>query len=209
MKKSDKIKALLKISIAFLCLMGTFLYGQQRYELYCPEYLLDLRMDSLRTQIGIKEPHGNNGGKTLKYQKIFGLKNQPYCQMLQYWAFFINAKSYKDVPIKKSAMAISSCYYAKKQGVQTKYGAYRGDLIVWRKGNTSNGHIECVDTLKRNGWVVTIAGNTSNGKKENQREGNGIFNRDRNIKHPLSRILLIKGLVGFYSKKGKEGCNYE
>jgi len=165
-------------------------------------------MDSLETQVGIKEPHGNNGGETLKYQKIFGLRNQPYCQMLQYWAFWVNANDKKDVPIPKSALAISSYYYAKKNGIQTDYEGFKGDLIIWRKTGTSNGHIECIVFIfDDRGNVRTIAGNTSNGKTGSQREGNGNFKRNRNIKHPLSRLLQIKGLVGFYCDTKRE-CDY-
>jgi hypothetical protein len=52
--------------------------------------------------------------------------------------------------------------------------------------------------IRKMGWVITIEGNTANGKGKE-----GIFIKKRNVSHPISRILQIKGLVG-YNTKNKE-----
>lgn len=210
MTREKRFRIIVTIILALLiyfCFVE-LLRSQERYEIYCKKYLLELRQDSLKSQIGIKEKTGNNDGAVLKYQKPFGLRNEAYCQMMQWWAFWINAKSYNDIPIEKNPLAISSYYFAKKNGVHTLYYACKGDLIVFRNQGKTTGHVEYIDSVLQNGWVTTIAGNTSNGLTGNQREGNGVYYRHRNIKHPLSRILLVKGLVGFYSEIGKGGCNY-
>jgi len=211
MTREKRFRIIVTIILALLIYFCfcELLQSQERYEIYCKKYLLELRQDSLKTQIGIKEKTGNNDGAVLKYQIPFKLSKQPYCQMLQWWAFYVNAKSYNDIPLPKNAKAISSYNYAKKNGTATLYYAQKGDLIVFRNQGKTTGHTECIDSVSVNGWVFTIAGNTSNGKTGNQREGNGVYYRSRNIKHPLSRILLVYGIVGFYSEKGKQGCNYE
>ena len=201
---------MLAITIYFLCFVISELCGQEKYVLPCKEYLFYLRMDSLETQIGTKEATGRNDGEVYKYQKPFGLKNQPYCKMLQDWAFWVNLEVKEDAPYKFNPLAISLYGYAKKNGTKAIYYGNYGDLLIWNNAGQITGHIECIDSVMLRGNVRTIAGNTSNGKTGNQREGNGIYQRERNIKHPLSRILLMKGIVGFTIIRNiaaKQGCN--
>lgn len=183
-------------------------FAQQKFDLYCQSYLIEASRDSLFAQVGIKELTGHNDGETLKYQKIFGLRNQPYCAMGQYWCYWANAKDKVDIPFRKSANAQSYYNYAQNYGVKTKYQASIDDFIVWMISKTINGHIERIIKVGEAGWVVTIGFNTSNGKLGKQREGNGVFERKRNIYYPIGR-LLIKGLVGIKSinRNDKQGCN--
>lgn len=182
---------------AFILLNIANINAQSRYEIPCKEYLLSLRMDSLKAQVGTKEKTGRNDGDVEKYQKPFGLLHVPYCKLLQDWAFYVNLKALTDAPYKFNPLAISIYQIASKKGIKTKYAGFRGDLIVWKNKGNITGHIECIEIVFSRGWVQTIAGNTSNGKTGNQREGNGVYRRQRNIKHPLSRILQIYGIVGF------------
>lgn len=184
--------------------------SQSKYELICKPYLIELSYDSLIAQIGIREATGNNDGAVEKYQKIFSMKNQPYCQMLQYWCFYVNANKKSDIPIPKSALAISSYNYAKKYGVKVPYMPAKHDFLVYQNSGDVTGHVERIVSVGELGWVIVVAGNTTNGKTGNQREGNGVYKRERNIYHPLSRILLIKGLVGIRPVRNtamKQGCN--
>lgn len=202
--------AIIILFIAIILAITTRTEAQEKYLLPCKEYLFELRMDSLKTQVGIKEKTGNNDGEVYKYQKPFRLKNQPYCKMLQDWAFLVNLRDKKDAPYKFNPLAISLYGYAKKNGISAIYKGNIGDLLIWNNKGTITGHIECIDSVMKRGNVRTIAGNTSNGKAGSQREGNGIYRRNRNIKHPLSRILVIKGIVGFTITKNitnKQGCN--
>jgi hypothetical protein len=98
--------------------------------------------------------------------------------------------------MQRNGLAQSSYNYAKKVGVKTAYKAQVGDLIVWKRGNTSKGHIGRIVETGEMGCVITIEGNTTNGSGRE-----GIYKKKRNIKHPISRILQIKGLVGFNIKK--------
>jgi hypothetical protein len=185
-------------------------WSQLKYELKCEPYLIQLSYDSLLAQVGIKEATGHNDGAVQKYQNQFGVSRKPYCQMLQYWCFSVNAKQKSDIPIPKSALAISSYNYAKKKGYAVSYEPAIHDLLVYQNSGDVTGHVERIIETGESGWVTVIAGNTSNGKTGNQREGNGVYKRERNIYHPLSRILLIKGLVGFIpigNTAEKQGCN--
>jgi hypothetical protein len=199
-----------RIIITILLFLAFFpvweIWSNSKYELECNPVLLKLSRDSLKAQIGIKEPFGRNGGPTLKYQIPFGLHHQPYCAMAQDWCYWVNGSGM--LPWF-SPNAQAHYNYAKKHGKKVPYKPAVNDFIVWRTINSSSGHIERVDSALKAGWVITVGFNTSNGKTGSQREGNGVFPRRRNIYHPIGR-LVIKGLVGFRpveSNAEKQGCN--
>ena len=86
---------------------------------------------------------------------------------------------------------------AKKKGVLSEYIPEVNDLIVWKDKWSSSGHIERIVAVLDNGWVITVGFNTSNGLKGSQANGNGVYYRKRNLYHPLTRILIVRGLIGF------------
>ena len=201
------MKSIFPILLLLILLWNCPANGNSKYELKCDPLLLMQSRDSLKAQIGIKEPHGKNGGPTLKYQEPFGVRG-PYCAMGQDWCFWVNCG---EMLPWFSPNAQAHFNYAKKHGKKVPYKPALHDFIVWMKVHTVLGHIERVDSVLQAGWVITVGFNTSNGKTGSQREGNGVFPRRRNIYYPIGR-LVIKGLVGFKPKTShnfKEGCNYE
>lgn len=194
--------------IIIILLIPFILSAQKRFDIPCYEYLFYQSLDSLRTQIGITES-GNNGGAVLKYQ--YPYKNIAYCKALQDWTFKVNAISKNELPYPLNPLAISIYQFAEKHGIQVVYEASVGTFIIWKQSGKIYGHIGRIDTIYDNrGNVGTIEGNTSPDKKGSQREGSGVYPKHRNIKHPLSRLLQIKGLVGFkLIRNNKQGCNYK
>ncbi len=193
------------IYIILLIIMSGSAFPQTRFKLLCKVDLLNLSHQLVLSQIGIKEKTGRNDGEVEKYGNAAGFKQRiPYCYAFQYWGFKVACDElqidYGYIPIPKSGMANAAFNYAKKNGIKTTYKAKINDLITWRKSNSGSGHIARIDSVGRVGWVWTIEGNTSNGKTGSQREGNGVFYRKRNIKHPLGR-MYIRGLVGFYQER--------
>ena len=81
-----------------------------------------------------------------------------------------------------------------KRGKKTKYIAKKHDLIIWKKSNSWQGHIERVHKILPKGWVETIGFNSS--KTIDNKKIEGVFIQKRNILHPLGR-LKIRGLIGF------------
>lgn len=194
--------------LLFILLFPLVLVSQERYALKSDSLILLLSEEFASSVVGVVELTGNNDGTSIEeMQRVGGgRKGEPYCYYYQYWAFW-KAKYHLDnecrkfeIPIPKGGLAQLPFNYAKKHGQKTDYFAEKHDLIVWKKANSWSGHIERVKEVLTGGWVRTYAGNTSNGLAGSQREGNGIFIRKRNIKHPLSRILLIRGIVGYVSK---------
>jgi len=205
MKKNEKILLFwFMILIMLLLFFATVIYSQSKYELPAKQYILDYSKDTLIAQIGIQELTGNNDGYCEVYLASVNLKKgNPYCAAGQYYCFYINALNKKDIPIYKTGIANKHYTYAKFKGVKIPYKAKDNDLIIWRKKNSWQGHIERIIKVGKKGWVDTIGFNTGSG-----REGNSVLKRKRNIKHPIGR-MLIRGLIGFSSDKNnyKGGCN--
>ena len=196
-----KIKNISKIFAFFITLILMFntAISQVRYTLPCYDSLLESSHKVALEQIGTLEKTNKNDGDVVKYLQIFNLKEgSPYCAAGQYYCFLEGAKekniSKDSIPIIKSALCLAIYNDAKQRGKKTKYSPQKHDLIVWKKGDSWQGHIERVHNVLQNGWVETIGFNSSktiNGKKQE-----GVFLQKRNILHPLGR-LKIKGLVGF------------
>lgn len=178
-------------------------YGQAKWELSCPPELLNRSRANAEAQVGVKEQTGNNDGAMVrKYQQSVGLPSgSAYCAAGQYWCFQEAAKQlkipYTKIPIKKTGLANGMYADAAKHGKRVAYQPRVDDLLVWRKGKTINGHIERIVKVLGNGWVVTVGFNTSSGKAGSQDNGQGVYYRKRNVNFPLSRILFVRGLIGF------------
>lgn len=188
----------MKIIIIILSLITFSLgIGQTKFILNCNADLLDSSLDSAVSQIGIIEKTNKNDGDVEKYLRLFGLKKgQPYCAAGQYWCFYVSARELglplSEIPITKSPLAFKIFIDASKKGIRGHYQATMNDLIVWRKKNRKNGHIERVFHVSEKGNIMTIGFNSKDRKSGRQ----GVFFQKRNIYHPIGR-LMIKGLIGF------------
>lgn len=188
-----------------MLLLYSHLIPQERYVIIADKQLLLLSELFASSVVGVVEATGNNDGTLIEEMQAVGggAKGQPYCYYYQYWAFWkakeflTNICYYSEIPIPKGGLAQLPFNYAKQNGTKTSYAPEKHDLIVWKTKNSWTGHIERIKEILSGGYVTTYAGNTNNGLQGNQREGNGIFIRKRHITHPLSRTLLIRGLVGY------------
>ncbi|MCL5990708.1 MAG: hypothetical protein M1419_01220 [Bacteroidetes bacterium] len=195
-------KIFLTVSL-LLFLSVSFSYSQVKYKIPCKEVLLELSDTILKQQVGIREKTGHNDGRKVEaYLASVNLKKgNPYCAAGQYWCFdtaaFILNLSEKDIPLAKTGLANGMYNSAKKKGELSVYIPEVNDLIVWKDRWSSSGHIERIIAVLENGWVLTVGFNTSNGLKGSQANGNGVFYRKRNLYYPLTRLLIVRGLIGF------------
>ena len=193
--------------ILLIYILTLFSFSQEKFMVMTSsEQLLSASERYCLSVIGTIEATGNNDGVIIEniIKTGGGLKGYPYCYYYQYWAYEmatkeINQNSCVQVknPMVKSGSSQAMFDYAKKLNKKVPYQVAKHDLIVWKSAKSWSGHIERVKKVLGGGYVMTYAGNTSNGLSGDQREGNGIFIRKRNINHPLSRILKIRGLVGY------------
>jgi len=115
----------------------------------------------------------------------------PWCYAFQYWSF---TQVTPTPPLPRTGLVLTAWNYAKKHGHLTPYTVQVGDFINW-KYTGSRSHIERVTAIGRNGWVTTVAGNTSSGRAGGQRDGDGVYVRQRHTRHPLG-IAVIRGAIG-------------
>jgi hypothetical protein len=191
----------LLLTIVFLGFNLQFVAGHVRYELPCDVNLLSESYNCMIAQLGVLETAGHNDGPKIKeYLASVGLREgNPYCAAGQYYCFRLPCVTYgwsfSLIPIPRTGHANTMYNYAMKHGHRSKYIARVHDLIVWKYPNSGNGHIERIISVLKSGWVETVGFNTS-GRIGNQRDGNGVFKKYRNILHPIAR-MQVRGLIGF------------
>ena len=196
-----KIKSLI-IDIVVLIAIITSVKAQAKYVLPSQSKLLEASRDSTVAQIGVRERTGRNDGpKIQEYQQAVGIgRGEPYCAAGVYWCFAVScsALSYPptEIPIIRSGLANAIFSDASKRGNRGKYQPNNHDLIVWRRRNSSSGHIERVIQCGSAGWVTTVGFNTSSNTNGSQSEKEGVYRKKRNIFHPIGR-LPVRGLIGF------------
>ena len=175
------------------------LFSQVKYELKCNKELLLNSREICISQVGIKEATGHNDGERVEsYLASVGLsKGNPYCAAGQYWCFKEGARLLKLheflIPIHKTGSTYLMFNKAKQIGKKVSYKPQKNDLLFWIV--TTTGHVERIDSVLKGGWVKTIGFNTSSGTG-NQRDGEGVYLRKRNIYSPLSR-MRVRGIIGF------------
>ncbi len=178
------------------------LFGQQRYNVFVDSLLVEKSRDILFAQLGVREAGRNRGEMVDVYNKVVGLPlGSPYCQAGQYYCYWKASRDlgriYNNYPVPRNGMAISTFYLAKRTGEKSKYEASVDAFIVWKHREGASGHIERIIGVMKKGWVKTIGFNTGS---QSQDDGEGVFEKKRNIHFPLTRIKFILGIVGIIKK---------
>lgn len=174
------------------------------YELEIDSCLHSKAFEVIQGEVGVVEATGKNDGEVEKYLKVVGLgKGYPYCAAGISWSYLEAAKFYQKnrsfIPFPITAGSQVVLNHAIQNGKKVSRDLQKGDFFVWRQKDSYLGHIGVVKSLGEKGWVNTIEFNTSNNDAGNQRDGGGVWEKRRNIIHPLGR-MLVRGFVGFKNK---------
>ena len=173
------------------------LYSQTRYELKCPENLINGSYKILLEQVGKLETGNNRGIADIYNRSIGNPLGSPYCQAGQYYCYLTAAHKLGNpsmfLPLPRNGLANSTFDNAKRKGIKTRYAARKHDFIIWKSIYNYTGHIERIVEVRKGGWVKTVGFNTGSKSEDN---GEGVCYKMRNINFPLSRIKQIRGLVG-------------
>ncbi|ROL55656.1 hypothetical protein D9V84_11165 [Bacteroidetes/Chlorobi group bacterium Naka2016] len=170
-------------------------FTPEKYLLPSSLVVIDESARILAAQVGVEEVGQNRGPNIFEYQKSVGIPpGSPYCAAGQYYCFWRAVQNLNIptsyIPIKRTGLAYEIYLWAKQRGKKSTFKPLLHDLIVWRKRTGINGHIERIVEVKDKGWVETIGFNVRKGNKS------GVFQKLRNIYHPLQQMVII-GLVGF------------
>ena len=191
--------------IFVILLISNDLFAMEKYLLVCCDVLLKVSLDSAMHQVGKIEKTNKNDGDVQIYQKAVGLKKgEPYCAAGVYWCFASAANdlglSVNEISVVRTGLANKMYNEAKKKGTRVVYKAKKNDLIVWRKRNSYNGHIERIFEVGRAGWVKTVGFNVAG--IVNNKQVEGVFIKKRNIYQRIQN-LFIRGLIGFKGQESK------
>ena len=178
-----KIIILLFISSSLFC---------QIYELPAEKGLKEESLKKALTYEGVKEITNNSSPEIDAFLASVGLKpGNPWCAAFRYYCLASIANGRK-IPILKSGLCAAIFQDAKKRGVKVKSDYQKYDQIFWNKKGTISGHTGVIDSvLDRKGNVITLEGNTGN---KNQREGDCVTKKTRNLKCLLGR-LSVQGAI--------------
>ena len=126
---------------------------------------------------GIHESEERNKGQFVElFQKTIGdAHGEPWCM-----SFVQSMVAY----VEKSSASLSALaagehcltVFRKSESIQVN-PPLPGDLIIWRHGDTENGHVGIITAVQPR-FFVTLEGNTAP-KDEIEREGDGVYLRNR------------------------------
>ena len=183
----------------FVVIAAMQLNCTSKYVLTCRKDLLTVSRKICIEQVGTLEQGENRGIKIERYLAAVNLPaGYPYCAAGQYWCFAAACRRLniceKNIPVPRTGLANVMFNYAKKTGIAVKYSPVIDDLLVWRRGKSSFGHIERIISTAKAGWVYTVGFNTV--KVTGNKKHEGVFLHKRNIYHFLGR-MHIRGIIGF------------
>ena len=193
--------------IALVLVSASVTYALSRYELNGDRFIVNLSLNYLKSQVGVREV-GNNSGKEVRfYQSTVGIGRAAWCAALQYAAYYVAQKEllkygyHAAIPIPRTGHANTFANFAEAKGIKTDALPQINDFLIWwnNPGNPgSSGHIARIYEVGMGGWVYTIEGNTSSGLGS-QREGDGVYTKKRNIYKRIGS-LRVRALVGVNSR---------
>lgn len=145
---------------------------------------LDEVINTLATQVGVKEKTGRNDGEQVEaYLRAVGLPaGYAWCQAFLYWGFDVAANVLKvPNPMPRTAGVLDNWNRSKQYQVPRGERPIEGDVFVMDFGKGA-GHTGIITDVEGN-YIYTIEGNTSADPKlpAEDREGQGVYRRKRTI----------------------------
>lgn len=148
-------------------------------------------MEYMLTQLHVREKTGNNDGKEVEeYLRSVGLgKGYAWCMAFVFHGFQKSADDLKVKNLVPKTAGVMDCYRkAKERGFVIVLDPLPGDQFIMDFGK-GTGHTGIVTKNHNKTNVFTVEGNTSRDPtyKGEDRDGNGVFERNR----PISSILAF------------------
>lgn len=145
--------------------------------------------------VGVKEIGNNRGLWIDRWNKRAGIGvGNPYCAT---FGKFCLDSAKAVTPTIRSPLATN--WLRNKWPISAKDVYYGfndvpvGSCVIWRNGETINGHFGFFVKWLGKNKLYTIEANTSSGIKGSQRDGNGVYNRER-VLSPFA-YFRIEGFV--------------
>jgi len=149
-------------------------------------------IDTAMSEVGEKEIEGPNEGPDIrKYMAAVNLGDgYPWCAGMVRWAFDVVNRARPDVRSSAATDYVTGDSVPARKVVRGTEVVSAGALAIWRRGDTWRGHIGIVRSWQQQ-CGRTVEGNTSPGKAGPQRDGDGVWPRQRCI-HPGSYFRIVE-----------------
>lgn len=149
-------------------------------------------MEIAKSQLFVREKTGHNDGKEVEqYLASVGLgKGFPWCMSFVFWSFHNSAEQLHIAnPVPKTGGVLSCLAESRIRGYKITDEPLPGDQGIMNFGG-GKGHTFLVTEARPGAKVFTVEGNTSADPtyKGEDREGNGVFERNRNISSAIAYI---------------------
>lgn len=134
---------------------------------------VDLVLNLARKQLGYREspPHSNR----TRYGAWYGLNGQPWCMMFLMWLFYMLG-GMKLLPCRTASCGQFMRAAQEAGNWHTGTDCQPGDIVIFTfSGNRKAEHCGIVEAV-RDGYIVTIEGNTATGNDSN---GGEVMRRNR------------------------------
>jgi hypothetical protein len=148
-------------------------------------YHLEIALD----QVGTTESGINGGAAVDRYLASVGLgTGYPYCAAFVSWAIDSADVCTPSVRSARAQAFITDRSINAKHVLRGSYEPSSGDILIFKKGNTIYGHVGFVIRWdEKHGH--TVEANTSPGDTGRQRDGDGVWIRERSIQ-PLNYFRI-------------------
>lgn len=150
--------------------------------------------------VGITEQGGNNRGQLVAlFQKSTGglANGEPWCMAFaQYCIQAVDSLVSDCLEGSEKSLLFKSghCLTVWNKSQALKIEAPKpGSLCIWQHGQTASGHVGIVVGVNTDGSIMTVEGNTSSAGAGNQREGDGVWLKRRQLDVPGK--LRFKGFL--------------
>jgi len=169
-----------------------------RYSVNMPKRYVEQVVSFGRADVGKTERTGNNDGKHIdRYAKAVGMPlRSAYCYAAIYtWCDDAALMTGLVNPMPQTGSTQSAYNVAAKTFRRAANDSpRRGDVLIWRIPRKWLGHAALIVTARKNGLVETIEANTSRSVAGNQRDGGGVWTKQRFINRAMGR-LVVRGLI--------------
>ncbi|NJL36391.1 MAG: CHAP domain-containing protein [Leptolyngbyaceae cyanobacterium RM2_2_4] len=132
--------------------------------------------------VGVREQRHNRGSEVEKFQKAVDGQavGEPWCMsFVQYCIKVVEENCQVNSEVFKSEHCIT-VWNRSSQNLRLSAPEV-GCLVIWQKGQTTSGHVGIVERVKSQSSFTTIEGNTGGSSTGNQREGEGVHRKPRDM----------------------------
>jgi hypothetical protein len=147
---------------------------------------VDKVLSVAQAEIGtVESPANSNCVKynTDYYGRVVSGSNYKWCAVFVWWVFRRANASELYYGGKKTASCATLMSYYNKSGRLVRSGYKPGDIVFFNfSGGTRATHVGIVESVKSNGNLVTIEGNTGT---SNQTNGGAVMRRERELENVL------------------------